>query len=122
MNNETDESVSFKSSPFENFDKEPELDFIDNVKSQMNEQLLNSSFLQLDNNVFSLPGQNINLKFSSSKEFPTLFKIVTQLESLRDDVEEYEINQLIKVIFKLRLNNSFNNLKLKLLNKPLNKS
>ena len=33
MNNETDESVSFKSSPFENFDKEPELDFIDNVKS-----------------------------------------------------------------------------------------
>jgi hypothetical protein len=78
--------------------------------------------LQLDNNVFSLPGQNINLKFSSSKEFPTLFKIVTQLESLRDDVEEYEINQLIKVIFKLRLNNSFNNLKLKLLNKPLNKS
>ena len=39
----------------------------------------------------------MNIKFTSDKEFPTTFKAVSVLESQRDIIESYEINQFIKV-------------------------
>jgi len=76
----------------------PEMDLIDDISDNMNKTFF-QSFLSLRENVFSIPGQDLDVKFSSDQEFPTTFKAVSSLESIRDEVELYEINQFIKVRF-----------------------
>ena len=48
-----------------------------------------------------IPGEDLNVQFKAKKAFPTIFKLVAQLESQRDEVEHYEINQIIKVVLKI---------------------
>lgn len=48
-----------------------------------------------------IPGEDLNVQFKAKKAFPTIFKLVAQLESQRDEVEYYEINQIIKVVLKI---------------------
>jgi len=65
---------------------------ISQFKNAMNNQLLPKSFLSLKEDVFMIPGEDINVQFKAKKAYPTIFKLVAQLESQRDEVEEYEIN------------------------------
>ena len=65
MVKETDSNVKTLASPFEQLKEESEIGIVNSFKNAMNDQLLQKSFLQMNEDVFTIPGQDMTVSFKA---------------------------------------------------------